>query len=141
LVSASLLASSRKEILSVIVGVVLLGTPLRGSPMTAWASIAADLLRVAGFSSHKGIIDDLVHQSPKLLDLLFDFTALANSLKIKVCCFFELFETDYGKRFGLKGIGKGMVRISRTGRCHETLEGLGLSDPTFLGRRRGLRTY
>jgi hypothetical protein len=60
--------------------------------------------------SHRGIIKDLDYDNPALLDKLDGFCRLRTSLSIPVSCFFELYETDYGRRVGVGGVAKGMVR-------------------------------
>jgi hypothetical protein len=90
-------------------GVVFLGTPHRGSKLQPWGSIVADILGTFGYDSHKGILDDLKFDSPKLRDLLREFSIIANRLQIVIYCFFELFDTDFGQRFQIPGLITGMV--------------------------------
>lgn len=68
-------------------------------------------------SSHRGITKELGFDEPVLLDRLHRFCRLCNKLSISVACFSELYETDYGRRFGIGGILKGMVCRDRL--CRE----------------------
>lgn len=64
-------------------------------------------------NSHQGIIRDLVYGSDTLRDQLDALCQLINTLSIPTCCFFELYATDYGIRFGCPGYIKGMVCLLR----------------------------
>ncbi|KAK3695688.1 hypothetical protein B0T22DRAFT_114601 [Podospora appendiculata] len=59
--------------------------------------------------SHRGIIRELDFDEPASLDKLHFFCRLRNKLSTPVSCFSELYETDYGRRFGINGLAKGMV--------------------------------
>ncbi|WYZ35532.1 hypothetical protein EsH8_X_000179 [Colletotrichum jinshuiense] len=110
IVHALLYASDRKEyryLLEATAGVVLLGTPLRGTKWQPLLDSLAQLMGPAG--SHRGITKELGFDGLELQDRLHRFCRLRNTLSIPVSCFFELFETDCGSRFGLSGVAKGMV--------------------------------
>lgn len=77
--------------------------------MQSWAATGAFFLGLLGCSPHTGIVGDLKEGAPKLLDVLQDFCSVNNTLRIPIMCFFELHETDYGKRFHATGIAKGLV--------------------------------
>lgn len=97
-----------QKIPTAIVGIVLLGTPLRG---TKWQPFLDSLAQLGGLRrSHRGITKELSFDEPILLDKLQKFCLLRNRLSTPVACFFELYETDYGQRFGLPGMARGMVR-------------------------------
>src|SRR6516162_5333368 len=95
----------------VTVGLVFLGTPFRGTKWQFFADSAARLMQPAG--SHRGIIRELDFDEPVLLDKLHSFCRLRNRLSTPVSCFSELYETDYGRRFGIGEVAKGMVREKR----------------------------
>ncbi|ATY59318.1 vegetative incompatibility HET-E-1 [Cordyceps militaris] len=90
-------------------GVVFLGTPFRGSKWQPLANALALLMGPAG--SHRGITRELAFDAPVLGDRLQRFCSLLDNdkLPIKIACFFELHETDYGRRLGIAGVVKGMV--------------------------------
>jgi len=73
--------------------------------------------------SFRGIIKDLGYNNTTLADQLQEFCRLRDAMSIPVCCFFELFKTDYGKRFGIPGMVRGMVctQESVIESCLETL--------------------
>jgi hypothetical protein len=96
-----------KSLPTLTVGFIFLGSHLRGTKAQFLADLVAKIMSPAG--SHRGIVSDLAYDEPALLDKLHSFCRLRNKLLIPVSCFFELYETDYGKRFGLGGIAKGMV--------------------------------
>lgn len=76
--------------------------------MQPLAMFAAALMTPIG--SHSGIVKRLSYDDDDLRDMLQDFCCLCNRLSLTSCCFFELYETDYGKRGGFSGAIKGMVR-------------------------------
>lgn len=59
--------------------------------------------------SHRGITEWLRFDGPELRDKLHRFCHLRNMLSLPISCFYELYETDYGRRFGISGVAKGMV--------------------------------
>lgn len=75
--------------------------------MQSIAQLAAWIM--APFGSHWGIIADLGYDNATLRDGIQEFGVLMKKLNISTYCFFEQFKTDYGKRFGVPGIIKGMV--------------------------------
>jgi hypothetical protein len=75
--------------------------------MQKFADTLAQTMVLAG--SSRGIIKDLDYDNTTLADQLQEFCRLRDALSIPVCCFFELFKTDYGKRFGIPGMVRGMV--------------------------------
>ncbi|KAL7813521.1 hypothetical protein V8C44DRAFT_47758 [Trichoderma aethiopicum] len=96
-----------KYILKATVGLVFLGTPFRG---TKWQPFLESIVNLKAFAgSHNGIPRELGFDEPILLDKLHGFCRLLNKLSIPASCFSELYETDYGRRYGIKGAVKGMV--------------------------------
>ncbi|GIJ91397.1 hypothetical protein Asppvi_010362 [Aspergillus pseudoviridinutans] len=93
-----------------IVGLVFLGSPFRGSALQPVASFAARVLSLA--QSHAGIINDLEYDSPTMTDKLHSFCRLRERMLIPTSCFFELYATDYGRKIRIPGLIKGMARIS-----------------------------
>ncbi|KAK0706075.1 pfs domain-containing protein [Lasiosphaeria miniovina] len=91
----------------VTAGLVFLGTPFRGTKMQSLLDYLACVMQSAG--SHRGITKELGYDEPALLDILQKFCRQCNKLSTPVCCCFELYETDYGGRFGVLGIAKGKV--------------------------------
>lgn len=75
--------------------------------MQSIADIAARFMVLAG--SYRGIIKDLVCDLPTQQDKLQEFCKLERSLSIPISCFFEKYRTDYGRKFRLPGLFKGMV--------------------------------
>ncbi len=88
------------------VGFIALGSPFRGTKMQGLADRAAQLMVLAG--SHKGILDELAFGNTTLRDKLHEFCQ-AQDLTSVTRCFFELYKTDYGKRFKMPGAFQGMV--------------------------------
>ncbi|OTA01901.1 hypothetical protein A9Z42_0022420 [Trichoderma parareesei] len=96
-----------KYILKATVGLVFLGTPFRG---TKWQPLLEAVVNLKAFAgAHNGIPRELDFDEPILLDKLHGFCRLLNKLSIPASCFSELYETDYGRRYGIKGAIKGMV--------------------------------
>lgn len=71
------------------------------------ANIAARLMFLAG--SHRGVLETLGYDNQLLRDKLQEFCRLQTSTSIATCCFFEVYDIDYGRRFGLPGLLRGMV--------------------------------
>ncbi|TQN70161.1 Vegetative incompatibility protein HET-E-1, partial [Colletotrichum shisoi] len=95
-----------KSVLEATAGVVFQGTPLRGTKWQHSLDFFAQLMTPAG--SHRGVTRELEYDGPELRDRLHRFCRLCNILSMPVSCFFELFETDYGRRLGLS-LKKGMI--------------------------------
>lgn len=112
LVTAAITGSEFRFVLRSTAGIAFLGTPHRGTKMQSWASKGAAMLNILGYSPHTGILDDLKEGAPRLQDVLHEFCLINNTLRIPIMCFFELYETDYGNRFGIPGVAKGLVRYA-----------------------------
>ncbi|KAI0410277.1 vegetative incompatibility protein HET-E-1 [Xylaria grammica] len=108
-----------KHLLEATVGLVFLGTPFRGTKWQPFIDSIARLMQPAG--SHRGIIKELGFDEPVLLDTLHRFCRLCNRLSMPVACFRELYETDYGRRFVMGGMAKGMV-VEEASACIPSLE-------------------
>lgn len=91
---------------------MFLGTPFRGTKWQPFLNALAQLMGLAG--SHRGITRQLGFDEPELRDKLHRFCKLHNKLSTSVSCFSELRETDYGRRFGIAGVAKGIVCKSRS---------------------------
>ena len=90
------------------VGMIFLGTPHRGTQAAKWGEIVATTARALRCGSETSILKDLREDSENSRDLLYDFTLWANRASVKIICFFEQHETDYGERF--LGTWKELVR-------------------------------
>lgn len=77
--------------------------------MQLLAIFGAYCMSLAG--SDRGIIRDLVYDNGALKDRLHEFCLIRDRYSIPACCFFELYKTDYGRRFGLPGMVRGTVSI------------------------------
>jgi hypothetical protein len=91
---------------------VFLGTPHRGSRSAKWADIAATSAKALGLGFEDSILKDLREESENLRDLLYQFTLWANRISLRLVCFFEQHETDYGKRYGV-----GLKPLKQLVRC------------------------
>ncbi|RKK62252.1 hypothetical protein BFJ66_g1057 [Fusarium oxysporum f. sp. cepae] len=88
-------------------GFIALGSPFRGTKMHGVANFVARLLFLVG--SHRGVLEALGYDNQLLRDKLQEFCRLRESTSIPTCCFFEAYDTDYGRRFGVPGLFRGMV--------------------------------
>ncbi|KAH7129455.1 hypothetical protein B0J13DRAFT_452805 [Dactylonectria estremocensis] len=91
-------------------GFVALGSPFRGTKMHGIAKFAAKSMYLAG--SYHGLLETLSYDNEILRDKLQEFCRLRDSMSFLTCCFFEAYETDYGARFGLRGLIRRMVQES-----------------------------
>ncbi|KAF7546999.1 hypothetical protein G7Z17_g8015 [Cylindrodendrum hubeiense] len=96
-----------KDIAMSAVGVIFLGSPLRGTKFQFLPHILATVMSPAG--SHDGIIKELAYDDPGLSDKLHNFCKMLNTLSTQASFFFELYESDYGRRKFVGGVIKGMV--------------------------------
>ncbi|TFB01754.1 hypothetical protein CCMA1212_006453 [Trichoderma ghanense] len=109
-----------KYLLKATVGLVFLGTPFRG---TKWQPFLESLVKLKAFAgSHNGIPRELGFDEPILLDKLHGFCRLLNKLSIPASCFSELYETDYGRRYGVEGVIKGMKVVPEASACIPGIE-------------------
>lgn len=100
-----------RSLLEVTVGIIALGCPFRGTKMNFVANIIASCMALAG--SHRGIVKDLGYDSVALQDKRKELCRIIKSYFIPVYCFFELYSTDIGRRFGFPGILRGTVSIPK----------------------------
>lgn len=103
------LSEELRYLLQATIGVVALGTPFRGTKMQFIAKFGAYFMSLLG--SDRGILRDLIYNNDILKDRLHEFCLIRDRYSIPACCFFELYKTDYGRRFGLPGVLRGTVRI------------------------------
>jgi len=97
---ANLDKETREDILNSISGIIFLGSPLRGSPLHSIGSVIAKTATIFGYGDAH-LLKDLDAQERSLIDLLKDFSRLANTLSIRVFCFYEQHKTEWKGRFGL----------------------------------------
>ena len=96
-----------KYLIDVTVGVVLLGSPLRGSGMAWLPRLVAWIMSPRG--SHSGIIRQLDYGNTSLRDTLIGFQRLSKEVSMHSYCFYEKKRTDYGTKYGMPGLIRGMV--------------------------------
>ncbi|KAG9249645.1 uncharacterized protein F5Z01DRAFT_473127 [Emericellopsis atlantica] len=122
-----------RSIVMATAGIVLLGSPLRGSKLQFLSQVLASLLRPAG--AHDGIVRELASNDPSLRDRLHDFCRMCNTVSIPVTCLFELYESNYGKRGMIGGVLKGMV-VDEVSACIDGADRVSLQADHF-----GLNKY
>ncbi|OBT84478.1 hypothetical protein VE02_06420 [Pseudogymnoascus sp. 03VT05] len=110
------LHEGRENIAMATAGVIFFGTPHRGSKNSSWGRIIAELGSYSGFNSYDGIIKDLEEESTHQVDLLHCFSVWLRRMSVEIVCFFELKETDYGRKIGLAGIRRKIV-VTETSAC------------------------
>ncbi|KAL1867896.1 hypothetical protein Daus18300_006171 [Diaporthe australafricana] len=80
-----------------ISGVVLLGTPMRGSNSQSKAAMLASVASAMKFGEKSSLLRCIEKDSEMLKDILHDFTRLVNVQNIQLVCFFEQFKSDIAK--------------------------------------------
>lgn len=117
-----LIADSRDDLrylTKVTAGLVTLGSPLRGIKKNVQPSFLVKLLQFRG--SWGGVIDELKYENDALLEKLERFIRLSKARNFGVFCFFELYETKFGKKFffgGKFGVPlRAMVRLPSPPMC------------------------
>jgi hypothetical protein len=91
------LASSKQRSHSIVdhtVGVVFIATPHRGTQTQSTAAIIADIAAKANLGQRSRLIDSLAPHEDFLKDIVFQFSRLANEIRIPICCFYEQRRTD-----------------------------------------------
>ncbi|KAF2964765.1 hypothetical protein GQX73_g8791 [Xylaria multiplex] len=87
------------------VGFAPLGTPFRGTKMQTLAKKVAWLMAPMG--SHNGIVTELEQDGKHLADKVHAFSQLRNKLDMPTTCFFELYDSDFGKKIAFPGWARG----------------------------------
>lgn len=77
---------------------VFLGTPHRGSAAQPWGKLITTCSIALGLPAEKALLDVLREDSLSLHELVHQFTAIVRQHSIPVKCFFELYETELGRR-------------------------------------------
>ena len=119
-----------KYLVGLTVGAVLLGSPLKGSGMAWLTRLVAWIMSPGG--SHSGIIQQLGYGNTSLPDTLIGFQRLSKEIFMPCYCFYEKKFTDYGTKYGLSGLIRGMVCFPLL--CSSYAE-------FCSGRRRGIRVH
>ncbi|RDW67573.1 hypothetical protein BP6252_08969 [Coleophoma cylindrospora] len=94
-------------------GIIFLGTPHRGTKASKWGELIATSGKMLGYNTEDSILEDLREDSTALADVLHQFSLWLFRFSVPTVCFFEQYETDYGKRIGLSW--KHMVVNERSG--------------------------
>ena len=79
-------------------GVLLLGTPHRGSDATAFGKALVYMAAALGLDSNAALLNALGHDSDELLDLVQDFGKLAKRVPFELVCYFELYNTKFDNK-------------------------------------------
>ncbi|KAL9619052.1 MAG: hypothetical protein Q9160_006307 [Pyrenula sp. 1 TL-2023] len=87
-----------KHVADSTVGIVFLGSPLKGTRLAEWAHLAAIVGRGLGYNSNPRVVEALREGSESMTDLLNNFTRWVQKKQVTVCCFFEAAPTSYSKR-------------------------------------------
>ncbi|KAF2148017.1 hypothetical protein K461DRAFT_248275 [Myriangium duriaei CBS 260.36] len=98
------------------VGFCSLGTPFRGTEMQTAAKYIAKINTYAG--SSETAVRDLTFDNAEVWDKVHELCQLQTRTGFRTFCFFELYQTDYGKKFGVRGIFERMVVTGMSARIH-----------------------
>jgi hypothetical protein len=101
-VKANAAGSPYEELLRMLGGVVLLGTPHQGSKSQKWGSIVAQIAHLVEYGETV-LIEDVDEKSMKVFDLVYEFMQIMIHTDLAktnaVMCFCENRPTDYLRRF------------------------------------------
>lgn len=86
-----------QSVLTLITGVVFLGTPHRGSPAQPLGYLVAKCAKALGYGE-VGNFDNLREDSEALFELVDQFAKIVRERSISVKCFFESYRTDLRRR-------------------------------------------
>lgn len=99
-VQANSAGGKYEYLVELIGGVVLLGTPHRGSKSQKWGSIMASLASLTGFGETV-LMEEVSEKSMKIFDLVSEFQSIAYRIGLAetgVICFYENLPTNYLSR-------------------------------------------
>lgn len=85
-----------RSLLAHISGIVLLGTPHRGSASAGLANIVAAIAALLKCGQKSLILESVSRDSQMLADTVREFARKAVDLKLRIHCFYEERETDIG---------------------------------------------
>lgn len=85
-----------RSLLAHISGIVLLGTPHRGSASAGLANIVAAIAAHLKCGQKSSILETVSRDSQMLADTVREFARKAFQLKLRIHCFYEERETDIG---------------------------------------------
>lgn len=104
IVMASSVASPYVRLLDYLGGVILFGTPHKGSKLQKWGAIMAQLAQMIEYGETI-LMDDVDEHSMKIFDLRFDFMQIVirTGLAEAIVCFCENRPTNYLRRTGPLG--------------------------------------
>ena len=84
-------------------GVIFLGSPLKGTSLARWGDLVAIVGDGFGYNSNGNLVHELDEGNQSITELLNDFIRWVGKKQVSVCCFYELYTTDYRKRLGRLG--------------------------------------
>lgn len=87
-----------KHVTDATVGIVFLGSPLKGTRLADWGHLVAIVGRELGYGSNPYVVGALREGEESMTDLLNNFTRWVQKKQVTVCCFFEAAPTSYSKR-------------------------------------------
>lgn len=85
-----------RSLLAHISGIVLLGTPHRGSASAGLANIVAAIASYFNCGQKSSILESVGRDSQMLADTVREFARKAVHLQLRIHCFYEERETDIG---------------------------------------------
>ncbi|KAK2028622.1 hypothetical protein LX32DRAFT_673379 [Colletotrichum zoysiae] len=100
-------------LISATSGIVLLGTPHRGSSSAGLAHIVAGIAAAFDRAHRSPILNTLSNESQLLEDTVRNFTMQAHRLRLKIHCFYEERETDIAQ-LARPLLGKLLPTITKT---------------------------
>ena len=106
--------------MDVLGGVMLLGTPHRGSPAHKWGAIISQLASLMELGE-RGLMDEVAEDSIKIFNMVHDFMQVIHRIGLvaadAVVCFYENSATNYLQRYVSMGVRRdrsvsSMVRMT-----------------------------
>ena len=112
--------TSGRDLVNQVAGVITLGTPHSGSASQPVASTIAQIAALMRLGENSKLIECTSKDSDILIDVVNEFSTMARTQCIPMCCFFEQHKSDIAKVVRPRWMSwwTRMVRFNLPAQCH-----------------------